>query len=58
MSFYIRGCNSKTVINTIRSIKLYSKNNIDIDLINAFGEWSNKKYNLDNDKINIYDFLI
>ena len=47
----------KTVINTIRSIKLYSKNNIDIDLINAFGEWSNKKYKLDNDKINIYDFF-
>ena len=47
----------KTVLNTISSIKLYSRNNIDIDLINAFGEWSNKKYNLDKSKINIYDFF-
>ena len=47
----------KTVTNTIRSIKLFSRNNIDIDLINAFGEWSNKKYKSDIASVNIYNFI-
>ena len=47
----------KTVTNTIRSIKLYSRNNINIDLINAFGEWSNKKYKSDIASVNIYNFF-
>ena len=47
----------KTVTNTIRSIKLFSRNNIDIDLINAFGEWSNKKYKSDIASVNIYNFF-
>lgn len=46
----------KTVINTVSSIKLYSRNNIDIDLINSFGEWSNKKNKLDFPDVNIYNF--
>jgi len=46
----------KAVLNSVDSIKRYSKNSIDPHLINAVGEWSNKKEMLKNKKINVIDF--
>ena len=47
----------KTVINTISSLRQYSKNKkLEINLINAFGEWDSKRELLKNLDINIIDF--
>ena len=47
----------KTVINSMKSIKHYSKNNnLNLNLINAFGEWDSKESIINKLEVNLINF--
>ena len=46
----------RAVLNSAKSLKIYSKNKIDPSIINVVGEWNIKKKIIKKNNINLIDF--